>query len=66
MPPVDPTPDPAAPEAATPADILTPHEGAEPKPAAEGDRDLTPGIVDPRRLGPEIVDPPPPGLPPPD
>lgn len=56
------------PEAATEADLVTPHAGAEPAPAGEPAPDLTPGIVDPRRsrLGPEALEPPAPGLPPPD
>jgi hypothetical protein len=58
---------PTAPEAATPADLLTPHDGADPGPAGEAAPDLAPGIVDPRRsrLGPEALEPPAPGLPPP-
>jgi hypothetical protein len=66
---MDPHP-PAAPEAATPADLITPHADtdAAPAPVGEADPDLTPGIVDPRRsrLGPEALEPPAPGLPPPD
>jgi hypothetical protein len=64
---MDPHP-PATPEATTPADLITPHAAAAPAPAGEPAPDLTPGIVDPRksRLGPEALDPPAPGLPPPD
>jgi hypothetical protein len=56
------------PEAATRSDLITPHTDAEPAPAGEPAPELTPGIVDPRksRLGPEALDPPAPGLPPPD
>jgi len=59
---------PATPEAATPADLVTPHAGAEPAPAAEPAPEPTPGLVDPRRsrLGPEALEPPAPGLNPPD
>ena len=59
---------PAAPEAATPADLITPHSGADSTPAADPAPDPTPGLVDPRksRLGPEVLEPPAPGLPPPD
>jgi hypothetical protein len=56
------------PEAATEADLITPHADAEPAPVGEPAAEPTPGIVDPRksRLGPEALDPPAPGLPPPD
>lgn len=51
-------------EAETPADRLTPHEPADPRAAGEVEPELPTGIVDPRRLpGPEILDPPAPGLP---
>jgi hypothetical protein len=66
---MDPHP-PATFEAATPADLITPHADADadPAPAGEADADLTPGIVDRRRsrLGPEALEPPAPSLPPPD
>lgn len=62
MPPHNPT----HPDSATPADILTPHDQAPREPVAGVDPDAEPGIVDPRRLGPEILDPPPAGLPPPE
>ncbi len=51
-------------EAATPADVLTPHDDADAKDGRDVAEELAPGIVDPRPLGgPEILDPPPPGLP---
>jgi hypothetical protein len=55
---------PPSPEAATPADVITPHDAAAPG-SAGGDEPVTgPGIIDPRQLpGPEILQPPPPGLP---
>lgn len=61
MPSEDPTPD-----SATPADLLTPHDQAQPKPAEGVEPESGPGIVDPRHLGPPILDPPPPGLSPPE
>jgi hypothetical protein len=59
---------PATPEAATPSDLITPHANAEPATVGEPATELTPGIVDPRksRLGPEVLEPPAPGLPSPD
>ena len=64
----DPTPEPAHPDAVTPADIVTPHEGADPKPTGDVEEDIAPGIVDPRRsrIGPDVLEPASPGLPPPD
>jgi len=64
----DPTPKPADADAVTPADIVTPHEGADQSPTADVEQDLAPGILDPRRSrsGPDILEPPSPGLPPPD
>jgi hypothetical protein len=56
-------PDVSNPDAATPADLVTPHDVAEPKPVEGVEPDAEPGIIDPRRLGPPIVDPPPAGLP---
>jgi hypothetical protein len=55
------------PNSATPADLVTPHDQAQPTPMEVVEPDAEPGIVDPRRLGPPIVDPPPAGpRPPPD
>jgi hypothetical protein len=66
---MDPHP-PPVPEAATPADLITPHSDAdvEPAPAGQPSPELAPGIVDPRksRLGPDSLEPPAPGLPAPD
>jgi hypothetical protein len=51
-------------DAATPADLLTPHDGTAHSRAPESEPDCAPGIVDPRHLPvPEILRPPPPGLP---
>ena len=60
--------DPKPSDAETPADIVTPHEDSEPKPTDEAEPEVNPGIEDPRRsrMGPEILDPPPHSLPPPD
>ena len=61
---VTPEKPPPEPDAATPADVLTPHDDPPPQPSGEPAAEPTPGIVDPRHLpGPEILDPPPPGLP---
>lgn len=54
-------------EAATPADIITPHDQGQRKDERDVAEELSPGIVDPRTVpGPEILDPPAAGLPLPD
>lgn len=51
-------------EAATPADILTPHDDTAIPPVGEPAAEPAPGMIDPRHLpGPEVLAPPPPGLP---
>ena len=57
--------DPRHTDSATAADLLTPHDQVKPEPAKGDEPDAEPGIIDPRRLGPPIVDPPPAGLLPP-
>ena len=50
----------------TPADTITPHDegDATNRPAEAPPADPSPGIIDPRHLpGPDILEPPPPGLP---
>jgi hypothetical protein len=56
---------PPKPDSATPADLLTPHDDVQAKPVDGDEPNAEPGIIDPRRFGPPIVDPPPAGLPPP-
>ena len=51
-------------ENATPSDISTPHEDPKQKRMEEPDNEIIPGLSDPRILnGPEILHPPPLGLP---
>jgi hypothetical protein len=54
-------------DAATPADLVTPHGGDVHRRAPDEEPDRAPGLSDPRDLPvPEILQPPPRGLPPPD
>jgi hypothetical protein len=51
-------------ENATSSDIFTPHDDPKQKRIEEHDVEITPGLSDPRTLnGPEILQPPPLGLP---
>jgi hypothetical protein len=57
----------AAPDGMTPADTLTPHGDAEQLRIEPPEEKVVQGLLDPRPLpGPEILDPPPISLPPPD